>query len=126
MDNNNKYTIGIQEDGTESGSDHSESEAEMPAPVTKPGTSMLVNSMIPRIKTSLIFSYQLTGLPFNLLQTFLAQTSSPALATLQVQPSATVSQPQNKQVGMSKGIKGYPDGWHQVLKGHCAIFNFAQ
>lgn len=67
------------------------------------------------IEIPLNFFYQFTGLPLNLLQAFLAHAGGPALATLQIQPPAAVPQPQSGHVKMSRGVKGYPDGWRQVL-----------
>ena len=67
------------------------------------------------IRIPLTFSHQFAGLPLNLLQAFLAHAGGPALATLQVQPPTTVPQPRSDQVKVSRGVKGYPDGWRQVL-----------
>ena len=47
LDNNDEYTPGIEDNGTEERSDHSEPEAETPTPMSKPRTSMLTNPMIP-------------------------------------------------------------------------------
>ena len=59
---------------------------------------------------TLTFCYQFTasGPPINLLQAYLAQVGGPP-------PPMCPVQPQNNRTKASKGIKGYPDGWRQVL-----------
>jgi len=51
----------------------------------------------------------------NLSQAYLVQNGGPALTNLQAQSPATISQPQTRQAKVSRGVKGYPDGWRQVL-----------
>lgn len=60
------------------------------------------------------FHHQLARPPINLLQAYLTQTSSPSIPASPVQTPA-IPEPQCGRPGVSRGIKGYPDGWRQVL-----------
>jgi hypothetical protein len=59
--------------------------------------------------------YQFTAQPLDLLQAYFAQHGGPTPTTLQVQHPTTISQPQSHKAKASRGVKGYPDGWRQVL-----------